>query len=168
MSEEIKHRISCDWMIGGQCSCGAQELSAAAERVKALEEEFKGYDLLLAASKDAIAMVHAQRKETNTRATAAEAARDSAMARIAELESRNRDLADENQDYRESLAFANKARMEEWAKDSKRLVWAMHNIHISAISIAFTAHVLRRGGTGDISDCETFIDHMMSDSGEIV
>jgi len=45
--------------------------------------------------------------------------------------------------------------------DARRLVWAMDNMGLNLTSFAFMAHVLARGGTGDYSDCVTFIDARM-------
>jgi hypothetical protein len=45
--------------------------------------------------------------------------------------------------------------------DARRLVWAMDNMGLRDTGTEFVAHVLRRGGTGDYSDCVTFIDERM-------
>lgn len=40
----------------------------------------------------------------------------------------------------------------------EQVVWAMDNMGMRDTHAEFVAHVLRRGGTGDYSDCATFID----------
>lgn len=42
--------------------------------------------------------------------------------------------------------------------DAGRLVWAMSHMNMPEHHIAFSSHVLSRGGTGDHSDCATYID----------
>jgi hypothetical protein len=45
--------------------------------------------------------------------------------------------------------------------DADRVVWAMDHIGNREAASRFLAHVLQRGGTGDLSDCRTFIDAAM-------
>jgi len=40
----------------------------------------------------------------------------------------------------------------------KRLVWAMDHMGMANHSYEYCNHVLKRGGTGDLSDCITYID----------
>ena len=75
--------------------------------------------------------------------------------RLTIMEHAFKETAESAQDLRESLAFANNARMHE-AGDASRLVWAMDQGHMHGTE--FVKWVLERGGNGDIWDCRTFID----------
>jgi len=55
-------------------------------------------------------------------------------------------------------------RLEKAEKDAARLVWAMNWMRTSAHDYGFTKHVLEGGGTGDYSDCVTYIDAAMEAS----
>lgn len=46
--------------------------------------------------------------------------------------------------------------------DAERLVWAMNHMGLGQTHREFCAHVVCRGGTGDLSDCRTFIDEQMN------
>lgn len=54
------------------------------------------------------------------------------------------------------------AERDELRKDEDRLVWAMDRMGMGTTSIDFLASVLRRGGTGDLGDCRTFIDEAIA------
>lgn len=51
-------------------------------------------------------------------------------------------------------------------KDSRRLVWAMCNM-TPTLTREFGMDVIRRGGTGDLGDCRTFIDQHLINNGEV-
>jgi len=55
-------------------------------------------------------------------------------------------------------------RLEKAEKDAFRLVWAMNWMRMSIHDQGFAKHVLERGGTGDYSDCVTYIDAAMEAS----
>ena len=50
-----------------------------------------------------------------------------------------------------------KAAIEELAKDAERLEWAMNNMSQHNYTL-FGMHVMNIGGTGDVSDCRSFVD----------
>lgn len=44
-----------------------------------------------------------------------------------------------------------------------KLKWAMNNMHIRSNAVEFVGFVLKRGGTGDTSDCMAFFDQKEKD-----
>lgn len=65
---------------------------------------------------------------------------------------------------RDRLQSENERLKSENERDAFRLVWAMNWMRMDVHDYGFSKHVMERGGTGDYSDCATYIDAAMEAS----
>ena len=65
---------------------------------------------------------------------------------------------------RDRLQSENERLKSEHERDAFRLVWAMNWMRMDVHDYGFSKHVMERGGTGDYSDCATYIDAAMEAS----